>query len=190
MEKEKIGVAVFGGSNANIPDVYKEEAYELGRLIASRGWACINGGGKNGIMRACSEGAADNGGDVIGVIPQFMIDNDWHNESIKNLVITDGMHSRKQTIYSLSDALVVMPGGVGTFDEMMESITWRQLNLQKSVVIILNKNGFFDPILQMLQRCEEQNFMRHVEDGKKIWIVTTSAQQTIEEIEKFINGNY
>ena len=175
-------ICVYGASKNEIPQEYKDCAYELGRLIAKSGRGVVNGGGKAGIMRATTDGAMNAGGEAVGVLPRFMIDNGWQYDSMTRLVVTGDMHERKQTMAQMSCAAVAMPGGIGTLEEFLEIITWRQLGLFDKPVVLMDINGYYTDLVNMLRKCGEQGFMREF-DGD-LWSVATNAQEAMAIIEK------
>lgn len=171
-------ITVYGASSPQIDTIYKEAAYRLGSLIASMGLTLITGGGRSGIMAAAIEGAIEAGGKTIGVLPSFMIDRCWNHPGLSDVIVTDGMHERKQTMAAMSRAAIAMPGGCGTLEELMEIITWRQLGLYNGNVVIANINGFFDPLLSMLDRCITQRFMNPDHTG--LWKVSYTPEQAVQ----------
>ena len=173
-------VCVYSASSTKIAPVYFAMAEELGRLLASRGINLINGAGSIGLMAATSNAALEAGGTVTGVIPRFMVEQNWHHTGLTRLVETETMHERKQLMADMSDGVIALPGGCGTMEELMEIITWKQLGLYLKPIVILNIDGFYDPLLEMLQRAIEGNFMRA--EHKNIWQVATSPQEAIDLI--------
>ena len=120
---DALKVCVFGASSGNIHPDFAQQAYELGSLIGQKGWTCLNGAGREGLMRAVSDGTLDSGGTAIGVIPKFMVDNNWQYDRLTSTIITPDMHERKQTLANLADAFVALPGGCGTLEELLEIFT-------------------------------------------------------------------
>ena len=171
-------VCVYSASSTKIAPVYFAVAEELGRLLASRGINLINGAGSIGLMGATSNAALAAGGSVTGVIPRFMVEQNWHHSGLTQLVETETMHERKQLMAELSDGVIALPGGCGTMEELLEIITWKQLGLYLKPIIILNIEGFYNPLLEMLQHAIDERFMRP-EHGN-IWQVAISAQEAIE----------
>lgn len=171
-------VCVYSASSTKIEPVYFEAAEELGRLLASRQINLINGAGCLGLMCCISDAALAAGGTVTGVIPRFMVEQGWHHKGLTRLVQTESMHERKQLMASMSDGVIALPGGCGTLEELMEIITWKQLGLYLNPIVILNTNGFYNPLLEMLQSAIDQHFMRP-EHGK-IWQVATHPQEALE----------
>ena len=161
MKREiKGNVCVFCASSANIDQRYLADARELGGLLAKGGWRCVNGGGAVGLMGAVTDGALDASGEVTGVIPKFMVDNGWCYDRLNDVVVTADMHQRKQMMSDMADAVIALPGGVGTLEELLETLTWRQLGLVQVPVIILNTLGYYDPLLAMLRHAIDEGFMK------------------------------
>ena len=171
-------VCVYSASSTKIAPVYFAAAEELGRLLAMRSINLINGAGSIGLMAATSNAALSAGGTVTGVIPSFMVEQNWHHSGLTRLVETETIHERKQLMAEMSDGVIALPGGCGTMEELLEIITWKQLGLYLKPIVILNINGFYDPLLEMLQRAIDGHFMRP-EHGT-IWQVATSPQEAID----------
>ena len=170
-------VCVYSASSTKIAPVYFAVAEELGRLLASQGINLINGAGSIGLMGATSNATLEAGGTVTGVIPRFMVEQNWHHTGLTQLIETETMHERKQLMAELSDGVIALPGGCGTMEELLEIITWKQLGLYLKPIVILNIQGFYDPLLEMLERAIDGNFMRS--EHRAIWQVATSAQEAI-----------
>ena len=171
-------VCVYSASSTKISPAYFATAEELGRLLAIRGINLINGAGSIGLMAATSNAALAAGGTVTGVIPRFMVEQGWNHTGLTRLVETETMHERKQLMAEMSDGVIALPGGCGTMEELLEIITWKQLGLYLKPIVILNVNGFYNPLLEMLQQAIDENFMRR-EHGS-IWQVATTAEEAIE----------
>jgi uncharacterized protein (TIGR00730 family) len=171
-------VCVYSASSTKIAPVYFAVAEELGQLLALRGINLINGAGSIGLMAATSNACLEAGGTVTGVIPHFMVEENWHHKGLTQLIETETMHERKQTMAELSDGVIALPGGCGTMEELLEIITWKQLGIYLNPIVILNIDGFYNPLLEMLQRAIDGNFMRP--EHQNIWQVATSAQEAIE----------
>ena len=129
-------------------------------------------------MSASADAALASGGEVTGVIPTFMIEQNWHHKGLTQLIEVPTMHERKQLMAQLSDAVIALPGGCGTLEELLEIITWKQLGLYLNPIVVLNVNGYFDPLLQMLDRAIEENFMR-TQHGD-IWKVANTPAEALE----------
>ena len=171
-------VCVYGASSAQIDFKYKEAAYEVGRLLASAGRTLVCGGGRSGLMAAAIEGALDAGGEAVGVLPAFMMEKQWQHPRLSRIVVAADMHERKSTMASMSGAVIALPGGCGTLEELMEIITWRQLNLYHGRVVICNIGGYYDPLIAMLDRTLEEGFMRP--DHRTLWEVASTPREAAE----------
>lgn len=171
-------VCVYSASSTQIAPVYFQVAEELGRLLAEKHINLINGAGCIGLMAATSNAALAAGGTVTGVIPRFMVEQGWHHQGLTRLVETETMHERKQLMTDLSDGVIALPGGCGTLEELLEIITWKQLGLYLKPIVILNIEGYYDPLIAMLQNAINGNFMR--KEHEAIWQVATTAQEAVE----------
>lgn len=173
-------VAVYAASSSQVSSEYIDAAAELGRTLAAEGIEIVYGAGKAGLMGALADAALDAGGKVTGVIPQFMVDNGWCREKLTNLIVTPDMHTRKEKIVSLADATIALPGGVGTLEELMEIITWKQLGLYANPIVILNTRGYFNPLKEMLERAVEEKFMREIH--RNLWSIADTPRQAADLI--------
>jgi len=173
------GIVVYGASSREIDECYLKEARQAGRLLARRGVPVISGGGRGGIMQAVTEGALEEGGIAIGVLPDFMMEREWNHPGLTYTLTTESMHERKATMATLSRAAIAMPGGVGTLDELFDIITWRQLSLYNGTVVICNVEGFYDRLLEHLEYVDSLNFMR-AGGPSKLWKVASSAEEAVD----------
>lgn len=175
-------VSVYCASSSKVDEAFKKQAFRLGELLAERGVAVKYGSGKVGLMGEVAKGVLSKKGKLIGVIPQFMVDEGWSNPDVTEEIITETMRERKYILAKDVDAAIALPGGVGTLEELMEVITGRQLGLFQSPVIIVNINHYYDDLLRMFQHAAEENFMRdtHLE----LWKVVDNVEDVIETIEK------
>lgn len=158
-------ICVFTGAAMGNREIYGETAFELGRLIAKHGMGLVYGGGRNGLMGRVADGALDAGGRVTGIIPKFLDSVEIAHKGVTDLRITDSMHERKEMMYGMSDAFIVLPGGLGTLDEAMEVITWSQLQLHDKTVVILDIEDYWKHMLSMLKHVIDEGFMHddHIE---------------------------
>ena len=170
-------VCVYSASSTKIDAVYFQAADTLGRLLAEHRIRLINGAGSIGLMRSVADAVLKNGGEVTGVIPRFMVEQNWHHTGLTELIEVGSMHERKQKMASLSDGIIALPGGCGTLEELLEIITWKQLGLYLNPIIILNINGFFDPLLEMLEKAIDENFMRRQHGD--IWKVAQTPEEAV-----------
>ena len=171
-------VCVYSASSTKIAPVYFAVAEELGHLLASKGINLINGAGSIGLMAATSNAALASGGTVTGVIPRFMIEQGWNHTGLTRLVETETMHERKHLMAEMSDGIIALPGGCGTLEELLEIITWKQLGLYLKPIVVLNIDGYFNPLLEMLQKAIDENFMRP-EHGN-IWVVANTPEEAVQ----------
>lgn len=171
-------VCVYSASSTKIAPDYFQAAEELGRLLAEHHIRLINGAGSIGLMCSVADAVLKNGGEVTGVIPHFMVEQNWHHTGLTELIEVESMHERKQKMANLSDGIIALPGGCGTLEELLEIITWKQLGLYLNPIIILNVNGFFDPLLEMLEKAIEENFMR--QQHGDIWKVARTPEEAIK----------
>lgn len=171
-------VCVYSASSSKIDKVYFEAAGRLGKLFAERRIRLVNGAGSIGLMRSVADAVLENGGEVTGVIPRFMVEQGWHHTGLTRLVEMESMHERKQLMADLSDAVIALPGGCGTLEELLEVITWKQLGLYLNPIVILNTNDFFDPLLDQLKRAIDENFMRRQHGD--IWHVAATPEEAVE----------
>lgn len=173
-------VCVYCASSTKIDSAYFEDARELGTLLGQRHIRLINGAGGIGLMSATADAVLAAGGEVTGVIPRFMVEQGWHHKGLTEMIEVDDMHQRKQKMAALSDAVIALPGGCGTLEELLEIITWKQLGLYLNPIVILNTRGYFDPLLEMMQRAMDENFMRRQHGD--IWHVAQTPQEAIDLI--------
>jgi uncharacterized protein (TIGR00730 family) len=176
-KKEVKTIAIYASSSAAIAPVYFDVAGELGVLLAQRGIRCINGAGYQGLMAALTDSAMANGGRVTGIIPQFMIDKGWMHPGLSEVIVTRDMHERKRLMAQSSEACIALPGGVGTLEELLEMIAWKQLDLYSGRVVILNINHYYDSLLALLKLGQEEQF---IPDAPALWSVAVTAQEAVD----------
>ena len=177
-------VCVYSASSTKIDSVYFETARELGTLLARTSIQVVNGAngaGNMGLMAAVSDATLAAGGHVTGVIPRFMVEQGWHHTGLSELIEVNTMHERKQKMAALSDAIIALPGGCGTLEELLEVITWKQLGLYLNPIVILNVKGYYDPLLEMFARAVKEHFMgdRHMD----IWRVAHTPEEAVTQIQ-------
>ena len=174
-------ICVYCASSSRVDSLYMETATRLGSLIASSGRTLITGGGCQGLMRAVEDGALEAGGNAIGVIPKFMIEAGWQHTGLTELHITADMHQRKKLMAKMSDAVIALPGGCGTMEELLEAITWKQLGLYLNPIVILNTKGYYDALIAQLERAIDDHFMGKIHGN--IWSVASTPEEALEIIE-------
>lgn len=168
-------ITVYSGSASDCTPIFIEAAAALGREIASRGARLITGAGHTGLMGAVVDACLAAGGRATGIIPQFMVDRGWQHTGMSELIITPDMHRRKELMAEKADAVIALPGGIGTFEELLEIITWRQLGLFAGNIIIYNVADYYSPLLSMIRAAIEAGFMKPDHNGL-FKVVTTAAE--------------
>ena len=153
-------ICVFCGSSSAVAETHKDAARRFGAILAENGVRLIYGGGRVGLMGLVADGAAQAGGEVIGVIPDFLERIEVGNREISELVVTDSMHARKAKMYELADAFVTLPGGLGSLDETFEVITWTQLKLSAKPFVVVNIDGYWQPLLALIDHVIAAGFAR------------------------------
>ena len=161
-------LCVYCGSSSGKHPEYVEQARAFGTEMAERGIALVFGGGKVGLMGTVADAVLAGGGKVIGVIPRQLMDLEVAHPGLSELVVVDTMHQRKTRMYELSDAFVALPGGFGTMDEMFEMLTWRQLGLGDKPCAFLDVDGFYAPLVAMMDRMVAERFL-HAEQRNDLW---------------------
>ncbi|HYB10681.1 MAG TPA: TIGR00730 family Rossman fold protein [Alphaproteobacteria bacterium] len=151
-------VCVFCGSSFGHADRYREEAARLGGLLAEQGITLIYGGGGVGLMGSIAQAALAAGGQVIGVIPRFLVRAELGVHSLTRLEVVDSMHERKERMFALSDAFIVLPGGMGTLDETLEILTWKLLALHDKPVVLVDLDGYWRPFAQLIDHVIAHGF--------------------------------
>jgi uncharacterized protein (TIGR00730 family) len=155
-------ICVYCGSSPGLNEIYMDSGYALGRSIAAAGLRLVYGGGTKGIMGAVARGAVDGGGQVTGIIPRFLMNKEASENSLgilDDLIITEDMHQRKHTMFEKSDAFVALPGGIGTLEEIIEIMTWAQLGRHRKPMVFANINGFWNPMLSLLDHMRGEGFV-------------------------------
>ena len=151
-------ICLFCGSRDGTDPAFAEAARTLGRTIAGRGHRLVYGAGDRGLMGEAARAAMQAGGRVTGVIPQHLVELEVGKRDIDDYIVTDNMHERKMTMFRRSDAIVALPGGPGTLDELMEVLTWRQLGLHARPVVVVNVAGYWDPLIALFDQIVGKGF--------------------------------
>lgn len=151
-------ICVFCGSRNGILPRYAETAAGLGRMLAAEGWRLVYGAGDVGLMGEVARAAADAGAETFGVIPTHLIPRERGKRDLTRYIVTSNMHERKTVMFMNSDAIVVLPGGAGTLDEFFEVLTWRQIGLHRKPIFLVNVDGFWDPLVALIDNLIAQGF--------------------------------
>jgi uncharacterized protein (TIGR00730 family) len=173
-------VCVYCASSNGADPVYRETAYRLGVALAEAGATVVYGGGGSGLMAAVADGALSKGGEVIGIIPRFMIEVEWQHPGVANLEIVEDMRERKHRLLTGSDAVIALPGGSGTLEELFEAITLKRLALYFNPIILLNTKGFYAPLHDFMRQTVEQRFMNpaHID----MWSLVDEVDEVLPRI--------
>lgn len=151
-------VCVYCGSRPGIDPAYMAGAETLGRALAAKDWRLVYGAGDVGLMGAVARAAQSAGGDTFGVIPKHLVAWEVGKADLTRYIVTETMHERKKVMFMNCDAVVVLPGGAGSLDELFEVLTWRQLGLHQKPVVVMNTNGYWNPLMALLQHVVDQGF--------------------------------
>ena len=171
-------ICIYCASSDLIPGKYFDAARELGRLIGERGMTVINGAGNMGLMRATADACMEAGGEAVGIIPTFMIEENWHHTKMTRLIETTDMHSRQQMMAEMSDAGIVLAGGLGTLAELSELITWKQLGIHLKPIVLLNTDGYYDELLTFLDKGMRENFLGR--EHMATFVVARTPQEALD----------
>jgi uncharacterized protein (TIGR00730 family) len=161
-------ICVYCGSNAGNKPIYAERAIALGNRIAKEGLALVYGGGNVGLMGIVADAVLEGGGEVVGVIPSQLVDWEVAHRGLTRLEVVANMHERKARMFDLADGFVALPGGFGTLDEMFEMLTWRQLGIGDKPCAFLDVDGFYTPLMTMLDRMVDERFL-HPDQRRDLW---------------------
>ena len=177
MNNSPFTVCIFAGSRSGKDKQAEIEAIKLGRNLAISNMKVIFGGGGSGIMNSIAQGVEQGGGDIIGIMPEFLIMKEKLNRNLSELITTKNMHERKSTMYNKSSAFVIMPGGLGTLEEASEVLTWKQLKIHKKPIIFMDINKFWAPFFRLLKHLSKNGFL----DDKtlKAFKITRNTQETL-----------
>ena len=153
-------ICVYCGSSPGTDPAFAAAAHEFGAIMARNGVGLVYGGGAIGIMGAISQSMLDHGGEVIGIIPEFLMARERALHGAHELIVTADMHERKRKMFELADAFVTLPGGVGTLEEIVEQMTWAQLGRHKKPILLASINGFWEPLCALLEHMKALQFIR------------------------------
>ncbi len=176
-------VTVFCGSSAGTDPAYRQAATELGKGIAAAGMNLVFGGGNVGLMGLTAGAALGGGAHVTGIIPDFLRQKEVEFPGLSELIVTDSMHTRKRRLFALANAFVVMPGGLGTFDETIEILTWKQLGQHSKPIILVDILGWAQPFVTMVEQAISRGFARGtVRDLFEVCDTVAAALARLEEL--------
>jgi len=179
-------IVVFCGSSDGYNECYREAAYALGALLAHRNIRIIYGGAKVGLMGALADGALENNGEIIGVIPGFLQTKEVAHDQLTRLITVDTMHERKLRMHELSDGIIALPGGWGTMEELFEMLTWSQLGLHNKPIGLLNVNGFYDALKALTDNMVTEGFLNEFINAKLL--VNQSVDALLTDMENYTSA--
>ena len=175
-----MNICIYGASSATLEPVYYAEAEKLGELLASAGHALVFGGGREGLMGAAARGVHKMGGEIIGIAPRFFDEPGILYEHCTEMLYTDTMRERKQLMEERSQATIVLPGGIGTYEEFFETLTLKQLGRHAKPIAVLNTAGYYDAMAHMLQQTAEQGFMSH--SCLRLFALCDTPEQALDHV--------
>jgi len=180
-------VCVFAASSNRIDNEYGMAAAKLGSLLAKAGIEVVFGGGGIGLMGKMADAVLENGGKITGVLPSFMKEEGWGHLGLNEMIITGDMSERKKKMFSMSDAVIALPGGIGTLEELTEAITLKQLSLFSGPIIILNTLGYYKSLIKFIEHMIDNHFMRF--EHKGIWEIVNTPEEAIKALNNKNRGN-
>lgn len=179
-----MNVCIFGASSARLDEVFYLEAQRLGELLARGGHSLVFGGGKEGLMGAAARGAAKYGGEIIGIAPKFFDEPGILYEGCTELIFTETMRERKQLMEEKSDACIVLPGGIGTYEELFEMLTLKQLGRTRRAIIFLDTDGYYAPLISLLEHTASRRFMS--EKCLSLFTVAATTEDAIKALDAYL----
>ncbi len=177
-------ITVFCGSSIGTEDNYKLQARLLGQALAKQGIGLVYGGAKVGLMGAVADGVLSENGQVVGVLPYFLQTKEVAHEGLTELIIVESMHERKKKMNDLSDGIIAMPGGFGTLEELFEMLTWAQLGLHKKPIGILNIDGFYDPLIEFVQKMVDHGFLKLI--NQEMMLVSNEVEDLLHQMKNYV----
>lgn len=173
-------VCVYCGSSTSVDDIYKQSAVELGKCLVSEKWTTVYGGSRVGLMGTLADTALAEGGDVIGVMAENLVNYELDHKDLTEIHIVPSMHQRKQMMVDLADAFVVLPGGIGTMDEFFEVITWKQIGLHDKPIVVVNIDGYWDNLDTLVRGIGAKGFMKN--DYSHLFRIIDSVEDVPEAL--------
>ncbi len=173
-------ICVYAGASNQVHPEFLVAARALGESLAQAGHSLVYGGGSTGLMGAVADGALLHGGEVIGILPTFMADLEWGHPGLTELRTVENMRERKHQLLTDSDAVIALPGGCGTMEELFEAITLKQLGLYFNPIILLNTRDYYQPLMDFMQQAIDQRFMNHGHDA--MWSMVDSVEEVLPKI--------
>ncbi|MBB4801965.1 uncharacterized protein (TIGR00730 family) [Flavobacterium nitrogenifigens] len=176
-------ITVFCASSFGTEKIYEEQATALGKTLAEQNIELVYGGANVGLMGAVPDGALNAGGKVIGVLPNFLRSKEIAHLGLTELIVVESMHERKTKMNDLCDGVIALPGGFGTLEELFEMLTWAQLGLHKKPIAILNVNGFYDSLIELLQTMTTKGLLKEV--NREMLLVSDNIDDLLHQMRNY-----
>lgn len=176
-------ITVYCGANSGNNPIFTEQAFALGKYMAEQGIGLVYGGGNVGLMGAVANGVIQNQGEGVGIIPQFLLDKELGHGGLTELIIVENMHQRKAKMYEMCDAIIALPGGFGTMEELFEMLTWGQLGLHEKPIALLNTMGYYDSLLAFFDDMTKHGLLRP--EHRAMVIVDDNIEALIEKMKAY-----
>lgn len=177
-------ITVFCGSSFGTEEIYKEQATLLGQTFAKQNVELVYGGANVGLMGAVADGVLNEGGKAIGVLPNFLRSKEIAHLGLTELILVESMHERKTKMNDLCDGVIALPGGFGTLEELFEMLTWAQLGLHKKPIAILNINGFYDTLIQLIENMVEKGLLKEV--NQQMLLVSDNIEDLLDKMRNYV----
>ncbi|KQT25934.1 LOG family protein YvdD [Chryseobacterium sp. Leaf405] len=176
-------ITVFCGSSFGSDSIFEEQATLLGQTLAQQNIQLVYGGSNTGLMKAVADGALNNNGKVIGVLPQFLQSKEIAHKGLTELILVETMHERKTKMNELCDGVIVLPGGYGTMEEFFEMITWSQLGLHKKPIALFNIDGFYDDLIKLVQTMVDKGFLKQI--NRDMLLISDDIEDLLEMMKNY-----
>ena len=178
-------ICVYCASSTQVKPSYFDATTRLAGIFAKAGLSVVYGGGSNGLMGQLADSMLASGGKITGIIPRFMCEVEWNHTNLTELILVETMHERKEKMALMADAVVALPGGCGTLEELLEVITWKRLGIFTKPIVIVNLEGYFDALITMLDRAVDEHFMR--DEHRRMWEVVETPEEVLPAIQNSVN---
>ena len=176
-------ICVYCASSPKAADSYKDSASKIAKVLVDNGYEVIYGGGSIGLMGAVADSVLASNGKITGVIPKFMQELEWGHPDVE-MIEVENMHERKKIMLEMADGVVALAGGCGTFEEIIEAITWKRLGLFDGPAVFLNTNNYYDPIIEQLNKAVDENFMNP--EHRDLWSVIQTPDEIVANLKSYI----
>ncbi|AWK06941.1 TIGR00730 family Rossman fold protein [Flavobacterium crocinum] len=176
-------ITVFCASSFGTEKIYEEQAIALGKTLAEQNIELVYGGANVGLMGAVADGALNAGGKVIGVLPNFLRSKEIAHQNLTELILVESMHERKTKMNDLCDGVIALPGGFGTLEELFEMLTWAQLGLHKKPIAILNVDGFYDSLIELLKTMTSKGLLKEV--NREMLLISDNIDDLLHQMKNY-----